>query len=241
VGSNAARESGTGQAKAVAARCLQSIGEDRPGPARIALDEHRRARSPPAQSSSVSGTSPPFRRGRGPPPGTNGARSGESGRQRGARTVRAGHATALRRAERRPVIGPSRRCPRDGRFDRPELPPLKGRVTRLAWRSRIEMSAIGSVCVVVKVPVAADQMRPGRQRCRDAACAAGTRAGEFRHSPVWAMAAAGPSEVCANNAPAACSYASWLSPQEQWLMCTSWCTSCRAPKNRWDVPCPILA
>jgi len=43
-----------------AARCLQSIGEDRPGPAHH-VDEHRRARSPPAQESSVDITSVPAR------------------------------------------------------------------------------------------------------------------------------------------------------------------------------------
>jgi hypothetical protein len=62
--------------------------------------------------------------------------------------------------------------PRDGRFDRPELRPLEGRMTRLAWRSRIEMSAIGSVCV-----------RLERCGCRRRSFDLGAGLGASRQSP----------------------------------------------------------
>src|SRR5450756_823865 len=57
----------TGQARQ--SRHAASI--DRRGSARVrraTAVEHRRARSPPALSRPLFGTSPPFRRGRGPPP-----------------------------------------------------------------------------------------------------------------------------------------------------------------------------
>ena len=60
-------------------------------------------------------------------------------------------------------------------------------MTRLACiEPRIEMSAIGSVCVVVKVPVAAGQMRPGRRCWEDRDTCRGSPHRETPPRPIWA-------------------------------------------------------
>jgi len=85
-----------------------------------------------------------------------------------------------RRAERRPAIGPSRRCPRDGRFDRPELRPPWGRrrASRGDRASRwARLAASVWLLRCLSPPVMCD---PRRRSWRSAACAAGARTGGFR-------------------------------------------------------------
>jgi hypothetical protein len=151
------------------------------GPVRRAsADEHRRARSPPAQESSLDITSVPARtlvrhpneRSRSDEPAAVSEEPEGPSRSR----------HRPRGTKRRPVIwtveGVSSRRP-----DRPaRAPPAQRLAARLACRSRIEMSAIGSVCVVVKVPVAAVMCDRNAGAEGSAVDAAGARAGGLRHA-----------------------------------------------------------
>src|SRR5467141_1992688 len=79
----AAHSGGTRQARQSRHAASESIGEDRPGSdAQLLLSTGGRARR---RLSGPRWTSPPFRRGRGPPPERAKPRSDETGRRRGAR------------------------------------------------------------------------------------------------------------------------------------------------------------
>ena len=143
---DAAHSGGTRQARQSRHAASGSIDEDRPGSdAQLLLSTGGRARR--RFSGRPRWTSPPFRRGRGPPPERAKPRSDETGRRRGARRVRAGHATAHeeRSADRR--SDRSRRCPRE-RSSRPGRSSTQSgeRSARLAI-DRASGSAIGSVYV----------------------------------------------------------------------------------------------
>lgn len=161
------------------------------GPVRRAsADGHRRARSPPAQESSLDITSVPART-------LSATRTSEVGRNEPAAVSEEPDGPSRSRCRPSEDGAPTGELDRRGESSRrpgrpARAPPAQRVAARLACRSRIETSAIGSVCVVVKVPVAAAMCDRNAGAEGNTADAAGARAGGTPPGPNWAMAAAGP-------------------------------------------------
>src|ERR1700675_3876560 len=146
----AAHSGGTRQARQSRHAASESIGEDRPGSdAQLLSSTGGRARR--RLSGRPRWTSPPFRRGRGPPPNRAKPRSDETGRRRGARRfepvtpppTRSAAPTGVR-IVRGGVLG-------NGRLGPAVAPPNQVATDAPRHRSRIEKARYGSVYVVGKV------------------------------------------------------------------------------------------
>jgi hypothetical protein len=200
VWSNAARESGTGQAKAVAARCLQSIGEDRPGPARIAFDgtgghARRRLRVRPFSGHHLHSGADVVRHQERTEP-----RQASQAVSEGSRRVRAGHATALTKSGA-PTGDSDRRgdvLATAGSTGQGSARARGGRRASLGDRASRWARLAASVWLLRCLSPRSDEIAtPG---LKEHGLAVRARTGGFRPRPTWAMAAAGPSEVCAASA-----------------------------------------